>query len=203
MTPTRRVPPAARRHLLPAPLRLGAQPSCAPPCVRDRRCLQAGCEGAARDAPPAFLRHGQPPPGRSGRGDVVSETAGAGGGGVSAGVSHLWRRHPAGRVHDRARGDPFSFLRFAFRRRRPYEFLGRGGWFTTSPPRQIGSVRQSVGAGRRRPAPINRSEDRMFAVVARTAPATGAILLRSRAARVTHTLLFIAALAVSPGVCGA
>jgi hypothetical protein len=43
----------------------------------------------------------------------------------------------------------------------------------------------------------------MFAVVARTAPATGAILLRSRAARVTHTLLFIAALAVSPGVCGA
>jgi hypothetical protein len=32
---------------------------------------------------------------------------------------------------------------------------------------------------------------------------TGAILLRGRAARVTHTLLFIAALTVSPGVCGA
>jgi hypothetical protein len=43
----------------------------------------------------------------------------------------------------------------------------------------------------------------MFAVVARAAWMAGAILLRGRAARVTHTLLFIAALTVSPGVCGA
>jgi hypothetical protein len=33
----------ARQHLLPAPLRLGAQPSCPPPRLRDRRCLRAGC----------------------------------------------------------------------------------------------------------------------------------------------------------------
>jgi len=43
----------------------------------------------------------------------------------------------------------------------------------------------------------------MFAVVARVASVVGAFALRSRAARVTHTLLFTAALAVSPGVCGA
>jgi prepilin-type N-terminal cleavage/methylation domain-containing protein len=29
--------------ILPAPLRLGAQPPCAPPRLRDRRCLQTGC----------------------------------------------------------------------------------------------------------------------------------------------------------------
>ena len=43
----------------------------------------------------------------------------------------------------------------------------------------------------------------MFAIVARTASEGGALSLRSRAARVTHTLLFAAALAISPGVCGA
>ncbi len=43
----------------------------------------------------------------------------------------------------------------------------------------------------------------MFAVVARTFGAVGVASLRSRQVRVTHTLLFIAALAVSPGVCGA
>jgi hypothetical protein len=43
----------------------------------------------------------------------------------------------------------------------------------------------------------------MFAIVARTASEGGAFSLRSRAARVTHTLLFAAALAISPGVCGA
>lgn len=40
-------------------------------------------------------------------------------------------------------------------------------------------------------------------MVARAASAFGAFSLRSRAARVTHTLLFAAALIVSPGVCGA
>lgn len=43
----------------------------------------------------------------------------------------------------------------------------------------------------------------MFAVVARTFAGSGAKGLRSRGVRVTHTLLFIAALSVSPGVCGA
>jgi hypothetical protein len=43
----------------------------------------------------------------------------------------------------------------------------------------------------------------MFAVVARTFAGGGAFRLRSRGVRVTHTLLFIAALTVSPGVCGA
>jgi hypothetical protein len=52
-------------------------------------------------------------------------------------------------------------------------------------------------------AAIDRSEDRMFAVVARTFAGGGALRLRSRGVRVTHTLLFIAALTVSPGVCGA
>ena len=36
-------PPATRRHLIPAPLRLGAEPSRAPARVRDRRRLRAGC----------------------------------------------------------------------------------------------------------------------------------------------------------------
>jgi len=53
------------------------------------------------------------------------------------------------------------------------------------------------------PAAIDRSEDRMFAVVARTFADRGVFRLRNRCVRVTHTLLFIAALAVSPGVCGA
>ncbi|MFM7135912.1 MAG: hypothetical protein ACKO1M_02420 [Planctomycetota bacterium] len=43
----------------------------------------------------------------------------------------------------------------------------------------------------------------MFAVVARTASASGAFAARGRALRVTHTLLFSVALIVSPGVCGA
>lgn len=43
----------------------------------------------------------------------------------------------------------------------------------------------------------------MFAVVARTASASGAFASRGRAARVTHALLFSVALIVSPGVCGA
>jgi len=43
----------------------------------------------------------------------------------------------------------------------------------------------------------------MFAVVARTGSGRGAIRLRSRSVRVIHTLLYSAALAVSPGVCGA
>jgi hypothetical protein len=43
----------------------------------------------------------------------------------------------------------------------------------------------------------------MLAVVARTFGARRAFGLRSRHVRVTHTLLFIVALAVSPGVCGA
>jgi len=43
----------------------------------------------------------------------------------------------------------------------------------------------------------------MFAIVARTFGAGGANVLRSRQVRVTHTLLFIAALIVSPGVCAA
>ncbi len=43
----------------------------------------------------------------------------------------------------------------------------------------------------------------MFAVVARTFGTCGPFRLRSRRVRVTHTLLCIAALAVSPGVCGA
>ena len=40
-TPVR--PPEARRHLLPAPLRLGAQPPRASPRLRDRRRLHAAC----------------------------------------------------------------------------------------------------------------------------------------------------------------
>jgi len=36
-------PPAARWHLLPAPLRLGDQPPCAPARMRERRSLRAGC----------------------------------------------------------------------------------------------------------------------------------------------------------------
>ena len=40
--PTESRPPAARWHLLPAPLRLGAQPPRARPRMRDRRCLRAG-----------------------------------------------------------------------------------------------------------------------------------------------------------------
>jgi len=43
----------------------------------------------------------------------------------------------------------------------------------------------------------------VFAVVARTASTARAATLRGRAARVTHTLLFIVALVVSPGVCDA
>lgn len=43
----------------------------------------------------------------------------------------------------------------------------------------------------------------MLALVARTFGAGGARALRSRQVRVTHTLLFIAALVVSPGVCAA
>jgi len=53
------------------------------------------------------------------------------------------------------------------------------------------------------PAAIKGSEDRMFAVVARTLKAGGPLRLSGAVVRVTHTLLFIAALAVSPGVCGA
>lgn len=52
-------------------------------------------------------------------------------------------------------------------------------------------------------AAFDKSEDRMLAVVARTFGAGGASVLRSRQVRVTHTLLFIAALIVSPGVCAA
>jgi len=43
----------------------------------------------------------------------------------------------------------------------------------------------------------------VLAIVARMASTARAATLRSRAARVTHTLLFIAALVVSPGVCDA
>ena len=42
-----------------------------------------------------------------------------------------------------------------------------------------------------------------MAIVARTASTARAATLSGRAARVTHTLLFIAALVVSPGVCDA
>lgn len=43
----------------------------------------------------------------------------------------------------------------------------------------------------------------MLAVVARTLKVGGPLRLSGAVVRVTHTLLFIAALAVSPGVCGA
>jgi hypothetical protein len=43
----------------------------------------------------------------------------------------------------------------------------------------------------------------VVAIVARTASTVRAATLSGRAARVTHTLLFIAALVVSPGVCDA
>jgi len=65
---------------------------------------------------------------------------------------------------------------------------------------RTGGMSQPVRSG---PAAIGKSEDRMFAVVARTFAGSGARGLRSRGVRVTHTLLFIAALSVSPGVCGA